>query len=190
MQTTMGDAVALFDTLEADDLSFASVQGMQILKALLAEVQVQYASGLLYRTLQDTANEARQRGLLLNPGRDDAGRRTEHSARPGDTRNMLPSEHGWEQTKGILYRRLQVARNSAARTTNANVRSYVRAALQNSAGIDRSRSAPRANPRQGPHWNRDELPQAGAGPMDLAASTRARTFTLGPPSRGANRPRR
>ena len=177
----MENVAALIDVLELEDLAWDDVRGLQIIKALLAEVQVQFAKGKLYRTIQDTANEARERGLLYNPGRD-----TDYSTSVGDTRNMRPSEDGWEQTKGILYRRLQIARNEAAR----DVRDNLRGPLQGVAGAHRGGNAARQNPWRRLGSNRDEVLQAGAGPMELAATTRSRTFSMGPAHPVRPRPRR
>jgi len=81
------------------DLDFLTVDGMQIITALLANVGLDYATGDLYEKIQNIANEARKRGLL-------------HGGQAyGDTDLMMPSRTGWEQTKGIQRRVLEIMPN-------------------------------------------------------------------------------
>ena len=86
------------------DLDFLTVDGMQIITALLANVGLDYATGALYEKQQHVANEARNRGLLINPN---PFGRTGY----GDTSVMRPSMTGWEQTKGIQRRVLEIMPN-------------------------------------------------------------------------------
>ena len=86
------------------DLDFLTVDGMQIITALLANVGLDYATGDLYEKIQNIANEARNRGLLINPN---PFGRTGY----GDTSVMRPSMTGWEQTKGIQRRVLEIMPN-------------------------------------------------------------------------------
>ena len=90
-------------TLERRDASFGEVSGKQIIGAMLHEIKKRFASGYLYTVLQGATNEARRRGLLINPNR--ASRET-YSTAVGNTARMLPSAQGWEMTKGILSRHL------------------------------------------------------------------------------------
>ena len=81
------------------DLDFLTVDGMQIIKALNANIDVDFADGDLYEKQQNVANEARKRGLL-------------HGGQAyGDTDLMMPSRTGWEQTKGIQRRVLEIMPN-------------------------------------------------------------------------------
>jgi hypothetical protein len=86
------------------DLDFGAVEGMQIIKALNANVGLDFADGDLYEKQQHVANEARNRGLLINPN---PFGRTGY----GDTSVMRPSMTGWEQTKGIQRRVLEIMPN-------------------------------------------------------------------------------
>jgi len=86
---------------------YGGVSGRQILSALLKEVDVRGSNGFLYTLLQMVANEARQRGLLINPN---PYTRETYSTAVGNTDRMLPSEYGWEQTKGILMRHVILAK--------------------------------------------------------------------------------
>ena len=86
------------------DLDFGAVEGMQIIKALNANVGLDFADGDLYEKQQHVANEARNRGLLINPN---PFGRTGY----GDTSVMRPSMTGWEQTKGIQRRVLDIMPN-------------------------------------------------------------------------------
>ena len=79
------------------NLDYAKVQGMQIIKALNVNINKQFTEGDLYKLQQTVANEARTRGLLINPN---PYGRTGY----GDTSVMVPSVTGWEQTKGIQRR--------------------------------------------------------------------------------------
>ena len=87
------------------DLSHNDVAGLQIIKALLKEIGRKFADGFLYRVIQDVANEARRRCLLINPNPFD--RTMQYSDAVGNVQRMLPSAVGWEQTKGILSRQLK-----------------------------------------------------------------------------------
>ena len=86
------------------DLDFGAVEGMQIIRALNANVGLDFADGDLYEKQQHVANEARNRGLLINPN---PFGRTGY----GDTSVMRPSMTGWEQTKGIQRRVLDIMPN-------------------------------------------------------------------------------
>ena len=83
------------------DLDFGAVEGMQIIKALNANVGLDFADGDLYQKQQAIANEARNRGLLTNPS-------AYGPTAVGDTSVMSPSATGWEQTKGIQRRVLDI----------------------------------------------------------------------------------
>ena len=83
------------------DLRFSAVQNMQIIKALNKNVGLDFADGDLYQKQQAVANEARTRGLLINPN---PYGRTGY----GDTSVMRPSMTGWEQIKGIQRRVLDI----------------------------------------------------------------------------------
>ena len=100
-------SVELLDTVERQDLHYEEVAGQQIIGALLQELGVRFAKGYLYQVLQGVANEARRRGLLINPNHYE---RTTYSTAVGNTSRMLPSAVGWEQTKGIFTRHLCDAR--------------------------------------------------------------------------------
>ena len=103
--------IELLDTIERQDLDYDAVSGRQIISALLQEVGVRFAKGYFYQVLQGVANEARRRGLLINP--NPYARQT-YSAAVGNTSRMLPSMQGWEQTKGIFSRHLVDARGYLA----------------------------------------------------------------------------
>ena len=94
-------------TLERHDELFDEIAGKQIISALLHEIKKRFASGYLYQVLQGVANEARRRGLLINPN---PFSRETYSSAVGNTDRMLPSVQGWEMTKGILTRHLIEAR--------------------------------------------------------------------------------
>ena len=89
------------------DLPHNDVAGLQIVKALLKEIGRRFADngGFLYRVIQDVANEARRRSLLINPNPFD--RTMQYSDAVGNVQRMMPSAVGWEQTKGILTRQLK-----------------------------------------------------------------------------------
>ena len=94
--------------IERRQLAYNEVAGSQIISALLREVNTNFAEGYLYQVLQGVANEARRRGLLINPNNYN---RETYSAACGDTSKMMPSNVGWEQTMGILSRHLEDARH-------------------------------------------------------------------------------
>jgi len=99
----------LLNTIERADLDYDDVSGKQIISALLCECAVDGAAhGFFYSVLQEVANEARTRCLIINPN---IYERTTYSSAVGNTTRMLPSQTGWEQTKGILTRHLREARN-------------------------------------------------------------------------------
>ena len=89
------------------DLPHNDVAGLQIVKALLKEIGRRFADngGFVYRGIQDGANEARRRSLLINPNPFD--RTMQYSDAVGNVQRMMPSAVGWEQTKGILTRQLK-----------------------------------------------------------------------------------
>jgi len=97
------------------------VSNRQILSALLKEVDVPGSNGFLYKVLQMVANEARERGLLINPNQYT---RETYSTSVGNTNKMLPSEIGWEQTKGILRRLLVLAKTLVATPRTIGVRTH------------------------------------------------------------------
>ena len=101
------------------DLRYGGVSNRQILSALLKEVDVRGSNGFLYKVLQMVANEARERGLLINPNQYT---RETYSTAVGNTNKMLPSEFGWEQTKGILRRLLVLAKTLLATPRTIGVR--------------------------------------------------------------------
>ena len=76
-----------------------------VYKRQLKEIGRRYADGFLYRVIQDVANEARRRCLLINPNPYD--RTMRYSDAVGNVQRMMPSAVGWEQTKGILSRQLK-----------------------------------------------------------------------------------
>ena len=86
------------------DLFFKDVSEKQIIGALLRELGIKFAEGYLYKLLQEVANKARRRGLLLNPIHNQS-----YSTAVGNTERMKPSEMGWAQTQGILKRELHEA---------------------------------------------------------------------------------
>ena len=89
------------DELDFKDLDFGAVEGMQIIAALNKNVGIDFADGDLYQKQQAIANEARNRGLLTNPS-------AYGPTAVGDTSVMSPSRTGWEQTKGIQRRVLDI----------------------------------------------------------------------------------
>ena len=82
------------------NLEYGVVAGMQIIKALNRNIGLPFCRDDLYKKQQQVANEARERGLLINPN---PFGRTGY----GDTGVMVPSVNGWEQTKGIQRRILR-----------------------------------------------------------------------------------
>ena len=86
---------------------YQDVAGRQIISALLKETGLANgARGFVYEVLQGAANEARRRGLLINPNHYE---RKTYSTAVGNTDRMMPSAVGWEQTKGVLIRHVQNA---------------------------------------------------------------------------------
>jgi hypothetical protein len=79
------------------DLRFAGVAGNQIIRALLKECNLNFASGFVYAVLQGAANEARRRGLLINPNPHD--RSDGYSAAVGNTQ-LVPQHGGVGDDKG------------------------------------------------------------------------------------------
>ena len=92
--------------IEFQDLRYDQVQGSQIMSALLGEINVPFAKKLLYKVLQGAANEARRRALLINPTSAEGT----YSRAVGNAQRMLPSQQGWEMTKGILRRHVHDAK--------------------------------------------------------------------------------
>ena len=110
-ETTLAEAV------HRQDLTFPDIGGRQIMSALLREIGVRKGlpnDSLLWKCLQRVANEARKRGLLINPN---PYSKETYSSAVGNTSKMLPSSQGWEQTKGILSRELVDLRRKLARAT-------------------------------------------------------------------------
>jgi hypothetical protein len=96
-------------SLSRQDLFFRKVAGKQIMKALCQECGIRFARDFFYKVLQGAANEARRRGLLINPNHYTREQHATHTnACPS---LMLPSKYGWEMTKGILTRHLADAVN-------------------------------------------------------------------------------
>ena len=87
--------------MPTQNLDFAAVRGNQIVKACCMETGKYppfYDMGSKeYTQIQDAVNEAREKGLIINPDEY-----TMFSTKRGDPRKMKPSEHGWEETKEIL----------------------------------------------------------------------------------------
>ncbi len=107
----------LAEAVRRQDLTFPDVSGRQIMSALLREIDARKGlpnTSLLWKCLQRVANEARKRGLLINPN---PYSRETYSSAVGNTSKMLPSSQGWEQTKGILSRELVDLRRKLARAT-------------------------------------------------------------------------
>ena len=77
------------------DLLFTKVQHMQIIQALNANINIDYAEGELYKKQKLVANEACNRGLLSNPNGTKFNWCTD---------SLQPRENGWEQVKGIQRR--------------------------------------------------------------------------------------
>ena len=101
------EVTALFEKIIRNDLDYNQVAGKQIISALLREISMpDGVSGYLYNVLQGAANEARRRGLLINPN---PYARETYSTAVGNTARMKPSQIGWEQTKGILSRHIYEA---------------------------------------------------------------------------------
>ena len=75
-----------------------------------------YVTGTLYDVQRAVANEARERGLLINPN---PFSRETYSSAVGNTSRMLPSQTGWEQTKGILMKTLVDTREQLKETMQA-----------------------------------------------------------------------
>ena len=112
-RTQAREVTAIFSRIVRNDLDYDAVAGKQIISALLREISMpDGASGYLYNVLQGAANEARRRGLLINPN---PYARETYSTAVGNTARMKPSQFGWEQTKGILSRHIDVAHRHALR---------------------------------------------------------------------------
>ena len=96
------------NTIQRKDLRYTNVSGNQIISALLKETGLTSgATGFVYQVLQGVANEARRRGLLVNPN---PYSRETYSTAVGNTERMMPSLLGWEQTKGILMAHVEDAK--------------------------------------------------------------------------------
>ena len=111
------EEMTLAQSVRRQDLTFPNVAERQIMSALLREIDARKGlpnSSLLWKCLQRVANEARKRGLLINPN---PYSRETYSSAVGNTSKMLPSSQGWEQTKGILSRELVDLRENLARAT-------------------------------------------------------------------------
>ena len=110
--------LALVENIERQQLDHQAVARRQIMSALLREIKCETGlpnDSLLWKTLQKVANEARHRGLLINPN---PRTRETYSTAVGNTSRMLPSPTGWEQTKGILTRRLAELKNMLRNALN------------------------------------------------------------------------
>ena len=98
------EVAAVFNKIGRLNLDYETVAGKQIISAFLREIDLpDGASGYLYQVLQGAANEARRRGLLVNPN---PYARETYSTAVGNTARMKPSKHWWEMTKGILSRHI------------------------------------------------------------------------------------
>jgi len=104
----IGGYLKKLHTIQRKDLRYTNVQKNQIISALLKETGLTTgATGFVYQVLQGVANEARRRGLLINPN---PYSRETYSTAVGNTGRMLPSLLGWEQTKGILMAHVEDAK--------------------------------------------------------------------------------
>ena len=104
----IGGYLKKLDTIQRKDLRYTNVSGNQIISALLKETGLTAgATGFVYQVLQGVANEARRRGLLVNPN---PYSRETYSTAVGNTERMMPSLLGWEQTKGILMAHVEDAK--------------------------------------------------------------------------------
>ena len=107
--------------LESQDLEYETVSQRQIISALNENRGLPFATNFLYAVQQGVANEARRRGLLVNPN---AYSRETYSTAVGNTSRMLPSARGWEQIKGIQIRHFREARDYLANLLSTRERSY------------------------------------------------------------------
>ena len=117
MMMDLREEKTLAEAVRRQDLTFPDVGGRQIMSALLREIDARKGlpnTSLLWKCLQRVANEARKRGLLINPN---PYSKETYSSAVGNTSKMLPSSQGWEQTKGILSRELVDLRQNLARAT-------------------------------------------------------------------------
>ena len=117
MMMDLREEKTLAESVRRQDLTFHNVAERQIMSALLREIDARKGlpnTSLLWKCLQRVANEARKRGLLINPN---PYSRETYSSAVGNTSKMLPSSQGWEQTKGILSRELVDLRQNLARAT-------------------------------------------------------------------------
>ena len=104
----VGGYLKKLDTIQRKDSRYTNVSGNQIISALLKETGLTAgATGFVYQVLQGVANEARRRGLLVNPN---PYSRETYSTAVGNTERMMPSLLGWEQTKGILMAHVEDAK--------------------------------------------------------------------------------
>ena len=104
----IGGYLKKLHTIQRKDLRYTNVSGNQIISALLKETGLTAgATGFVYQVLQGVANEARRRGLLVNPN---PYSRETYSTAVGNTERMMPSLLGWEQTKGILMAHVEDAK--------------------------------------------------------------------------------
>ena len=85
-------------TVRFHNLPYSEVADLQIIKALNKNIGFVFVRDKLYKMQQRVANEARERGLLFNPGPHD---RTQLRA---GTSSMVPREQSWEMIKGIQSR--------------------------------------------------------------------------------------
>ena len=113
------------------NLEFQEVAGKQIMSAMLHESGLRYAEKLLYKVLQGAANEARRRTLLINP----TPRGETYSAAVGNTSRMQASEHGWEMTKGILWRHVYDAKRFLRKILDSRKRRTFHRAPEAPAGV-------------------------------------------------------
>lgn len=105
LELTLNELVGL----SRQQLFFRKVAGKQIVRALCEECGIRFARNFLYKVLQGVANEARRRGLLINPNNYS---REENATNVNSLPSlMLPSQCGWEMTKGILTRHIADAVN-------------------------------------------------------------------------------
>lgn len=102
--TEIRAALTMLTSVQNHNMPFAEVNGKQIIGALNHNLGLRSSRGYLYQVQQEVANEARSRGLIRNP--DPFNQAQSYSTAVGNTARMMPSAHGWEQTKGIQVRHM------------------------------------------------------------------------------------
>ena len=104
--------------LESKDLPYEMVSQHQIIKALNQNRNLPFAKSFIYEVQQGVANEARRRGLLINPNENET-----YSTAVGNTSRMMPRSVGWEQIKGIQIRHFSQAKTYLANLLSTRERS-------------------------------------------------------------------